>query len=95
MQEPRQIINAQEAAIILSEKYGRPIPVTYIRELRRHKRLQAINEGAKTRTYLFYRSEVEQVKIGHARTRGIRTPRKRVSRQSDKTGQKLPKTLDN
>lgn len=78
MQPQRDVVNVKEAAIILSEKAGRPISQDYIRELRRQNRLKAINEmeGQQTKAYLFWRADIEQITIGHARTKGVRNPRK-------------------
>jgi hypothetical protein len=81
MQDNNNVVNIQQAADILSKKFGRTISPYYIRQLRRYGKLKAINEPeteeekGKTKAYLFRRSDVEQVEIGAPRVRGVRKSR--------------------
>ncbi len=79
MDTERNVVNVREAAAILSEKAGRPISQDYVRELRRHKRLRAINEveGEQTKAYLFWRKDIEQIVVGAKRIRGVHNPRRK------------------
>jgi hypothetical protein len=82
-EKANDLLNAEEAAMLLSERAGRTISKDYVRDLRHQGRLVEAKKAGNT--YLYYRGAVQSVEIRSYKKRATV-----VSNNSHDTAQTAP-----